>query len=658
MTAAPSKTPRQHPARPADGAAMAEPPRLRATCAELPLAVLLGLGAGLSSLANGLYDISGWGPAGIAAAVVLAATLLARTAAISGRVLVVAGSMAALGVISLLSAHWADDRSGAFVDGSRWLVYATAVLAFGALTPAAEGRRWLGGSALAGVTIVAAYLEIRLLIGHGEALFTAGRLLEPVGYANGQAALLLMGFWFAFAAAERAGSAYVSAGAAALCSLQLGLTILTQTRAAIPAAVLSVLVLMVIAPGRTRRGWLLVVSALGPLVAVRSALHVYDAPKLLPPPDSVTQPAGRAILFGALLTGIVWLIAELGRAAIAKRSTAHASRAASGALVALTVLGVVGALIAVGDPVARVDQAWADFTSLRRPPPDQSRFASVGGNRYDYWRVAGREWGSERILGVGAGNYVQTYPQLRATSEYVQQPHSLELQVVSELGLAGLIPLVLLVVALGWCVAGALRPPSGPVTTAGLAGAGVLVTWFVQTSVDWLHLLPGVTGVALVAVVLCVPEGRAAVLRRAGRRALPIAMAFLAVITGVEATRITLADRYRTMARDQLAAGEARAAITDVARSLRFDARSAQSYYTRSAALARRDDYEGARDALLLVAAREPHNFLPRVLLGDLASLRRDRSAAVASYLRARELNPKDPAMTANVERARLLPGN
>lgn len=649
---------------------MAEPPRLRATRAELPLAVLLGLGAGLSSLANGLYDVSGWGPAGIAAAAVLVATLLARTAAISGRVLVVAGSMAALGVISLLSAHWADDRSGAFVDGSRWLVYATAVLAFGALTPGAEGRRSLGGSALAGVTIVAAYIELRLLIGHGETLFNGGRLLEPVGYANGQAALLLMGFWFAFAAAERARSPYVSAGAAALGALQLGLTILTQTRAAIPAAVLSVLVLMVIAPGRTRRGWLLVVSALGPLVAVSSALHVYDAPKLSSPPDSVTQPAGRAILLGALLTGIVWLIAELGRAAIIKRSTAHASRAASGVLVAVTVLGVVGALVAVGDPVSRVENAWNDFTSLRQPPPDQSRFASIGGNRYDYWRVAGRQWTSERVHGVGAGNYVQTYPQLRATSEYVQQPHSLELQVVSELGLAGLVGVVLLTVALGWCVAGALRPAGGTVTMAGLGGAGVLVTWFVQTSVDWLHLLPGVTGVALVAVVLCVPgqgrkrlhdlagEGRVAVLRRAGSRVVPVAMALLAVITGVEATRITLADRYRTMARDQLAAGEPRAAITDVARSLRFDARSAQSYYARSAALALRNDYEGARDALLLVAAREPHNFLPQVLLGDLASLRRDRSAAVASYARARELNPQDPAMAANVERARLLPRN
>src|SRR5439155_16264957 len=45
--------------------------------------------------------------------------------------------------------------------------------------------------------------------------------------------------------------------------------------------------------------------------------------------------------------------------------------------------------------------------------------------------------------------------------------------------------------------------------TAAVAAGGAFLAWLAHTSVDWLHLLPGVTGIALAAgAVLCAPWQR------------------------------------------------------------------------------------------------------------------------------------------------------
>ena len=59
------------------------------------------------------------------------------------------------------------------------------------------------------------------------------------------------------------------------------------------------------------------------------------------------------------------------------------------------------------------------------------------GNRYDYWRVALDEFSSEPFHGVGAGGYDPGYYLHRRTTEAIQQPHSLELQTLAELGIVG-----------------------------------------------------------------------------------------------------------------------------------------------------------------------------------------------------------------------------
>jgi len=632
------------------------------------LAGLVGMAAGAAPLAGGGYDVATWANAALVFAALLLAFVVSRSAAPPPTTVLAATGLAGLGAVTLLSSHWADDRSAALVDGARWLAYAVAVCAVAAAAPDRGTRRVLHLAVVTTVTATAAYVEARMLAGAGESLFNTGRLTNPVGYANGQAAVLLMGFWLAFGVAERATRPAIGALAAAAATMQLGLVVLTATRSAIPAAIAAVVCVMALSRGRVRRGWLLAICVAGAAVAVPAGLDVYDAPHIAPPPDDVTRPAAMWVLVGSSCVGLIWFGVLSGLSRQGASARARLTRASTLALVLLATGGAAVGMVAVGNPVARLDNAWDSFTALRNPPADQSRFASVGGNRYDYWRVALKEFRQRPVGGLGGGNYVQGYYSLRRTAEYIRQPHSVELQVLSELGLVGASWLLLLLAAIAAAAWRGLRPRRGEATAATIGAAGALITWTIQTSVDWLHLLPGVTLIALVALVLARPEppelrlaavpdpsplsaiGR----RRVGEvaaRALPVGLAFLAVCASIAGLRVMLADRYRERAKDELA--RPARALRDTAESLRYDRWAADTYYLRAAALARRGDYAAARAALLVVAHREPRNFLPWVLLGDLASRRGLPDVALAAYRRAAERNPRDPAMAALVRAER-----
>lgn len=570
-------------------------------------------------------------------------------------------ALAGLGVVTLISASWADDRSGPLVDGARWLAYATALCTVASVASDRLSRRTLHLGLTAGAVAAAAYVEVRLLVGQGGPLFNGGRLTDPVGYANGEAAVLLMGFWLAFGVADRARRPAVSALAGGLAALQIALVVLTATRSAIPAAIASATLIVLLPKRRVRRTWLFLLCLGAAAIAAPAGLNVYDAPHEVAPPADVTRTAALWALLGAVIVALMWFAVRTASTRVTGTVAARIERFAAGGLVVIALGGLGGGLVVAGNPLDRVDRAWTSFTSLRLPPPGQSRFASVGGNRYDYWRVALQEFRAHPLGGVGGGNYVQEYYARRQTAEYIRQPHSLELQVLSELGLFGAVWLLLLLGVVAEAIWRGLRPAGAEAGAAAIGGAGVLATWTVQASVDWLHLLPGVTFLALTALVVVrpltavtlapVPDEptvrRWARVAAFGGRALPVAFAFLAICASVISVRVLLADRYRERAKDHLA--EPARALRETADSLRYDRWSADSYYLRSAALARNGDYGAARGALFVVARREPLNFLPWVLLGDLATRRGLPAVAREDYRRAQILNPRDPAMAALV---------
>jgi tetratricopeptide (TPR) repeat protein len=331
----------------------------------------------------------------------------------------------------------------------------------------------------------------------------------------------------------------------------------------------------------------------------------------------------------------------------------------------LTVI-VIGAPLLAGivrfSPIHRTAATqWHAFVNLSDPATSsasatQTRLLSGAGNRYDYWRVAWHVFTSHPVAGIGAGNYTAYYFEQRKTQEAIQNPHSIELQTLSELGVVGAVLLVLLVggVALG---ASRLRPlaRSSPLErTLMVAAVGAVIVWLIDTSGDWIHLLPGVTAVALaaVAVLLRGDDERPPPIAKVGSRRLALrslagaaAVAFVLVVAGASLLRSELVQRYLDSAQAELGTHPA-SAIINAQRALRLDGENLNAYYVEAAGQARFDRAAAARSTLLAATHEDPHDFVTWVLLGDLEVRLRNFRAARHFYGKARALDPNDPAVS------------
>jgi tetratricopeptide (TPR) repeat protein len=619
------------------------------------LLVVLGLGSGVSALADGFYDLTVWGPICVA----LLALVLALAVTTGGRPRLVpglaVGGLVAIWLWSWLSSGWAESADEALVTAGRWALYA-AILTALLLLMRSQHDRWLPlAAASAGLMAVALYVLVRMLDGEAEALFAGGRLENPLGYVNGQAGYFLLAFWPCVAVAEQAKSKLLAGLGAAGGVIVGALLVLSQTRAVLPAVALSAVVMLAVVPGRPRRVWVLAAIGLGLLAISQPLLDVYRESKdsLAPDPELVRD-AAQLTLLAAAVVGAAWatvqaLLDGLGRMGPSVRTAVGRGEAVlAGAVI---VFALVGGAAALGDPVDRVREQYDDFVNLRGNQRSETRFLSGGGNRYDYWRVAWIEFKDAPLRGQGAGNYDRVYFAERRTSEDIRQPHSLPLQVLAELGLVGALALIAFIGAVFaglWRQARGARDSAAPRLVAVAAG-GTFVAWLAHTSVDWLHNLPGVTGIALcAAAALVAPWSRRLSSRRitTARIVAVAAVCVAAIAAAYSVGRLAIADQYRIDARDQLRSDPVEA-LRLANQSLAFNDASLPALYVKGAAYARLGRYRAARGALLQATRLEPHDHLPWALLGDLAARRGDFVAARRFYRRASELNPKSKPIKA-----------
>ena len=617
------------------------------------LLALFGFGAGVSAIADGYYDLTVWGPitVGVAAVAVAAAAATAATPRLIP-VLAVAG-LTGMWLWSWLSSSWAESADQALVTAGRWALYA-ATLAALLLLIKTEFERWLPLiCATFGVIVAAGYVVLRMLDGDAEALFFAGRLRDPLGYVNGQAGYFLLGFWPCVALAEQDRSK-VLAGVGAACAVILGsLLVLSQTRGVLPATAASAVVVLALVPRRSRRVFAL--AAIGVGIAAISAplLDVYqNVPEGQQADPELIKLAARRILLAAFVVGLVWGVAQtlLERVTAGEAPAAMWLRRGERFIAAAVVaIALVATLVALGDPVDKVRQQYDDFVNLRVNDPGSTRFLSGGGYRYDYWRVAWLEFKDAPLKGQGAGNYDDLYFVERRTSEDIRQPHSLEMQTLAELGLVGT---AFLLVFVGAVVAGlwrqsrrALELPERRMVA--VAAGGAFVAWLAHTSVDWLHNIPGVTGIALCAAAALVSPWA----RRRGAslstRIIAVGLVGLAVVAAADSVgRLAYADKDRIDARDSLRSDPVEA-LRLANRSLSLNGDSVPTLYIKSAAYARLGRYRESRAALLEAAELEPRDHLTWALLGDLTARRGDFRAARGYYRHALELNPRSPFIAA-----------
>jgi hypothetical protein len=632
--------------------------------------LVLGLGAGISALFYAYFDATVWVPIGLAVTVLCAIALVVRPIRPGLPAALSVGGALGLGVWSLVSGAWSESVEDAIVSANRWLVYGALL----ALLVVLIGNRRLAtallSAAAVGVAIVAATVLVRMLGNDPASLFLGGRLNSPLGYINGEGCLFAIAIWPLLALAESRRAA-VAGGAAALATVMASLAMLSQSRGTALAVAGALLAVLAISPGRIRRAYAALLIGGAVALAAPDLLAVYGHTTGGAVSDADVHAAARAMLLAALAAGVAWGgLTALTAPLAASLGPARAARVAGSGLLVLGVLAVALALASAHSIERNVDRQWHAFTHLSEPGESatpssssaRSRLLSGAGNRYDYWRIAWRLWRDHPLAGAGAGNYARTYYERRATTEDVQQPHSLELETLGELGIVGALLLACLLAGVVW---GAIRmrraASQSSIARALLVGAlGVFSTWFVQASVDWMALLPGLTAIALSAAAVLVwpraiaeadtvgaPDAPAASPLRRQRAAIALgasAVIVSLIVAGASLSRQGLADLYRSDAQRELT-HHPLAALRDVERSLEIDGSSVRAYYVKAAALARFDQGAAAEAALRSALRREPGNFVTWVLLGDVAVRRDQPAAATVRYRRAHQLNPRDPAI-------------
>jgi UDP-GlcNAc:undecaprenyl-phosphate/decaprenyl-phosphate GlcNAc-1-phosphate transferase len=640
---------------------------------------VVGFGAGLSPLFSAYYSPSVWMLIGFVLMVVAAMAMIARPPRIGLPTALVLVALSGLGLWSLLSMTWAQAVEQATLGGNLWLSYAALVL----LVVIMVGRRQhaviLLGAAGLGIAVVAASVLVRLLGSDPGTLFIAGRINSPLGYINGEGCVFALGVWFGLALAEQRRPVW--AGLGTLISVVMaGLVLLSQSRGAAIASAVALVVTVLVIPGRVRRILAITVIVCGFAAAASSVAHVYSVGVLGTVPATVAHHAVVALVLAALAAGIVWggvvavanLIKGRGESAAAGLRRTAAVLAAIVILVPLVVAAVRSASL---ERTTR--QQWHAFVHLGTAEGSgasagsQTRLFSGAGNRYDYWRVAWKVFSAHPVVGVGAGNYTPYYFRYRRTVESIENPHSLELQTLSELGVIGGILLLVLIGGTGLAVA-RLAPSArrSPLVRGTLvAGTGVSVVWLVDSSGDWMHLLPGVTAIALCAIAALAActtlpdEGEAAASsgpRVERRQSLTVLFGSAVVILvlaigGASLLRDALARHYVSNAQSALANDPA-TAISTAQRALSLDPAELDAYYVKAAGQARFNNAAAARDTLLAATQQDPGDFITWTLFGDLEVRAGDIAGARDYYQRALHLDPREPALRALVnEPARRL---
>jgi O-Antigen ligase len=499
------------------------------TIAFVPLVALAGTEGG--------YFPAAWAWATFAFAWLCGLSLLLRSAiVISSAERVFMTAWVALTAWIGLSALWSDDVPQTVLELERTLVYSAAVVTF-AVVLQKQSARWLLGGALAAISAVSAFsIATRLFPGHLRIYDPAFiyRLAQPIGYWNALSLFTAIGALLALGFAARGRTVAVRAASAAVLLLLLPTFYFTFGRAGWIALAAGFVLTVAIDPRRLQ--FLVTILIVTPAVAC--AIWVASRSEgLTREGASVAQAAHDGHRYALVVVALALLNGLLVAAAsVIERRVRPSRRTRTGfaALVAAVALGgLVVVFVRFGSPPTLVDRAWSAF---KAPPPHvvnlNRRLTNFSGNgRYDLWRLAWDNARGHRLAGTGAGTYERYFlAHQPAGIGRVKDAHGLYIETLSELGVIGL---VLLVVAVGVPLVAALQARGNPIVPA---AAGAYTAFLAHAFVDWDWEVPAVMLAGLVcavAVLLVTRQDAGWELPRPGRAAGIVGAALVGVFAAI-----------------------------------------------------------------------------------------------------------------------------
>ena len=416
-----------------------------------------------------------------------------------------AAAIAAFGVWSLLSVAWGGVPDFAWRTFDQSLL-AAAVLVCGSMIAGGGRTQWVLAGVAAGVTAEAVEVLYRVQSGPIPADWLEGRKVQGlVGYANAQGAILAIGIPIAvwFACKPRL---VVRAAAGAAAGALLGGMLLTQSRGALLA--LGIALLLQAALARDVR--VLSVSIAIGLSGAALWLPLRHVDHALIDSSAAVQTAAFRHFVALVLVACVVL------AAVA--ATPPQSARLRRALLAATLIAVLGATVGVAAarPGTFHELRARLHDSFSGPQPENlpggtTRLTSLSlTGRVKTWRVGWKLYTQHPVIGAGRGEFARAWTVDRTDLNlYVLQPHSIELEALSELGIPG----ALFFAAFGvFGFLALLR--RGRLDARVAACVAVLAVLLLQASVDWTFSFPALVAAVLLVVGVGAGAGRA---RPAGR---------------------------------------------------------------------------------------------------------------------------------------------
>lgn len=642
-----------------EGAALDPRPGLVGVLREAPLS-LLGL-VGVSVFffwapSNAGFDPVVWYPGGLAfLALLVSVVLYGSTGSAPSRLLLAA--IAALGAFAALnyaSIAWADVPGVAYDGANRTLLYACIFSMFALIPWRERAAALVVGIYSTGIAVVGVLAVFRATSSSNPALFFIdGRLSEPAGYPNANAALFLTAAWPALYLSTRRWVHPVLRVVQLACAgTLLDVSLLCQSRGGVLATVIVAPLFIALVPQRGRGMIAMGAVGIATVIAGPALLHVYSTTH-----DSAAavelalRHAARNMAIGvAVLVAIgavwVWLETRIEPSVRVERSIKTVLRA--GAVLAV-VVGLI--VLSAAHPIRHLDDAWTSFRNGSSPTNPNSRFVSLGSNRYDFYRVALDEFRHHLWLGVGSDGFAVDYVRERRSDEEPLYPHSSVLRIPAQTGLVGSALVLLLAGIMAravWCVR---RTPAWP-TAAGLLVAFVYM--LVHSAVDWLWEFPGLTGPAFMFAGIAVgllPRPEAARSPASARRwrfgllLVPPVAAFALIFGSSWLSARQVDNASATWSSNPPLA------FSRLDQAARLNPLTAQPYLVAGVIATRLRDRDRTRRAFESALRRDPDNWYAMLELGVLDSQLGNWPDALQLLHHAQTLNPLEPTIDYALDR-------
>jgi O-antigen ligase len=415
-----------------------------------------------------------------------------------------AGALALYAIWSLFSTNWSDSTWRGLVEFDRALLYLVALVIFGSIPRDAERIRWMArGLALGLLVVCVTGLITRVLPDLWPIAPNLGisRLSYPVTYWNTLGLMASLGTILCFHfACSRSEPPLVRVIGAAAVPILVTTLYFTLSRGAILAGAIGLLAYLPLARPRALISG--IVATVPPSVV--AVLVSYDADRLTsehPTTAAAVSQGEHVALVVLACVGAALLLRVLLLALDAQMDRLRPPRhirqpllAAAGTAALIAAIGLTAALNVPGYVSDQYDR-FVQGGQASTTGSSRARLTDPGNNgRIDQWDVATDDgYEQSKFAGEGAGTFEQVWARNRPEKVsflFVRDAHSLYVETLSDLGLAGFVFLAasLLMILYGFAARLGGRNRS---LYAALLAAGL--TWGLHAGVDWDWEMPAAT---------------------------------------------------------------------------------------------------------------------------------------------------------------------